>query len=191
MVDDATLKAWFSEEVLPLERALMAFLRRHWRDHAELIDFRQDVYEKVLAAAAEMGLPQNTKAYVFTTARNHLINISRRQQIVSFELVSDLEEVGRERDMFATDRHMNARDDLRRTGAALDALPARCREVIRLRKVEGYSSYETAMELNVSISTVEKELTFGMRAITDHLLGGPNSRRRPLRRLRLDKERQS
>lgn len=191
MVDDATLKAWFCDEVLPLERALMVFLRRHWRNHAELVDFRQDVYEKVLAAAADMGLPENTKAYVFTTARNHLINVARRAQVVSFELVADMEEVHQDHDMFATERQLSARDELRKTQAALDALPARCREVIRLRKVEGYSSKETADELHVSISTVEKEITYGMRAITDHLLGGPQSRRRPLERLRASKERRS
>jgi RNA polymerase sigma-70 factor (ECF subfamily) len=189
MVDDQTLRAWFCEEVLPLERSLMYFLSRHWRTHGDLIDFRQDVYEKVLAAAAEGGLPQNTKAYVFVAARNALINASRRQQVVSFELVADLEEVQQDHDMFATDRHMNARDELRRTQAALEALPARCREVVRLRKVEGYSAQEIADQLDVSISTVEKEITYGMRAITDQLLGGSYRARRPLQRLRRAKER--
>jgi RNA polymerase sigma-70 factor (ECF subfamily) len=191
MVDDATLKQWFCAEVLPLERALMAFLRRHWRSHAELIDIRQDVYERVLAAAAQSGLPQNTKAYVFTTARNQLINMSRRQQVVSFELVADLEEVHRDYDMFATDRQLSARDELRRTQQALNSLPGRCREVIKLRKVQGYSAQEAAEELNVSISTIEKELTYGMRAITDYLLGGSRSGRGPLRRLGSMKEQRS
>lgn len=189
MVDDQTLKRWFCEEVLPLERSLMTFLGRHWRSHGDLIDFRQDIYENVLAAAAASGLPQNTKAYVFVTARNALINASRRQQVVSFELVADLEEVQQDHDMFATDRHLHARDELRRTQEALDLLPPRCREVVRLHKVEGYSSRETATQLNLNISTVEKELTYGMRAITDHLLGGPKRSRRPLQRLRRARER--
>ncbi len=191
MADDAALRKWFCEEVLVLERALMVFLRRHWRNHGDLVDIRQDVYEKMLAAAAEGGMPQNTKAYLFVTARNTLINMSRRQQVVSFELVADLEEVQQEQDMFATDRHMSARDELRQTQAALNSLSARCREAIRLHKVEGYSTQETAARLSVSISTVEKEITHGMRAITDHLLGGPKPVRRPLERLRANRERHS
>jgi RNA polymerase sigma-70 factor (ECF subfamily) len=189
MVDDDALKAWFCNDVLPLERMLMAFLRRHWRASGDLADFRQDVYEKMLAAAAEHGLPQNTKAYLLVTARNMLINASRRARIVSFELVSDLEELNQEFDMFAVDRQMNARDELRKTQAAMEALPARCREVVRLRKVEGYSVHETAERLNVSVSTVEKDLTFGLRALTNHLLGGSSATPRPLVRLRRMKER--
>lgn len=189
MLDDATLKAWFCEEVLPLERALTAFLRRHWRNHSDLIDFRQDIYEKLLAAAAQSGIPGNAKAYLFVTARNHLINISRRAAVVSIELVAELEDAHLQHDVLATDRHLNARDELRKAQAALDALPPRCREIIRLRKVEGYSAQETASYLGVSISTVEKEITYGMRAITDHLLGGSKPARRPLQGLRGRRER--
>jgi RNA polymerase sigma-70 factor (ECF subfamily) len=191
MVDEASLARWFKTEILPLERALMAFLRRHWRNHDELIDFRQDIYERVLSAAAENGLPQNAKAYLFVTARNHVVNHVRRQQVVSFELVADMEGIERDFDMFATDRHMTARDELRRTQAAFDLLPARCREVIRLRRVEGCSAKETAECLNVSLSTVEKEFTHGMRAITDYLLGGPQKMRRHFTVTRMRKERLS
>ena len=191
MVDEASLSQWFKTEILPLERALMAFLRRHWRSSEDLIDFRQDIYERVLAAAAENGLPQSARAYLFVAARNHVVNQYRRQQVVSFELVADMEEVSQDFDMFATDRHLSARDELRRTKAALDLLPARCREVIRLRRIEGHSAKETAECLGVSLSTVEKEFTHGMRAITDYLLGGPQRMRRHFSVTRIRKERPS
>lgn len=191
MVDEASLSQWFKTEILPLERSLMVFLRRHWRAPEDLIDFRQDIYERVLAAAAENGLPQSAKAYLFVTARNHLINQVRRQQVVSFELVADMEGVDQEVDIFAADRNLDARDELRRIAAALDLLPARCREVIRLRRIDGLSSKEAAAQLNVSLSTVEKEFTHGMRAITDYLLGGPRRMRRHFSVARIRKERPS
>ena len=162
----------------------MAFLRRHWRNPDDLVDFRQDVYEKVLGAVAKSEIPLNAKAYLFVTARNTLINATRRAAVVSFDLVADLEEVQQDHDMFATDRALTARDELRRTQAAMDALPPRCREVVRLRKVEGYSTIDTAEQLGVSVSTVEKDITSGMRFLTDHLLGGSPSRGKPLARLR-------
>ena len=65
-----------------------------------------------------------------------------------------------------------ARDELRRAQAGLDLLPPRCREVVRLRKVEGLSTRETAERLGVGIDTVEKQLTLGIRAMTDFVLGG-------------------
>jgi RNA polymerase sigma-70 factor (ECF subfamily) len=188
MIDEASLEAWFRTEILPLERALMAFLRRHWRNSEDLIDFRQDIYERVLAVAAENGFPQSAKAYLFVTARNHIVNQVRRSQVVSFELVADMEGVERDFDMFATDRHLTARDELRRTMAAMELLPPRCGEVIRLRRVEGLSAKETAEHLGVSLSSVEKEFTRGMRAITDYLLGGPSRMRRHFSVVRMRRE---
>ena len=56
--------------------------------------------------------------------------------------------------------------------AGLDRLPKRCREVIVLRRVEGLSQKEVAEQLGISVSTVEQQLTKGMRALVDFMLGG-------------------
>lgn len=177
MADDRALNDWFCREVLPLERSLMAYIRRNSRVTADIVDIRQEVYERVLVGA-KAGLPQNTRAYVFTTARNHLISGARRARIVSFELVADMEDVNRDADMFETERQLNARDELRWALEALNQLPARCREVVRLRKVEGLSIRDTADRMGVSIHTVEKQTTNGIRAITDFMLGGSGKVRR-------------
>ena len=41
------LKVWFVHEVLPLEAALMQFLRRSGRGSADIADLRQEVYLRV------------------------------------------------------------------------------------------------------------------------------------------------
>jgi len=61
----------------------------------------------------------------------------------------------------------------------MDALPPRCREVVRLRKVEGLTTRETADRLGVGIDTIEQQLTLGMRALVDFMLGGSGKVRRP------------
>lgn len=171
MIEDDALNAWFCREVLPLERGLLAFIGRNWRSSQDVTDIRQEIYERVLIGASEV-LPTNVGGYVFTTARNHLINRAKRERIVSFDVVADLDDIGRDVDMFATERHLRARDDLRRTQLGLDALPTRCREVVLLRKVEGLSTKEAADRLGVSTHTIERQLTLGMRALVDFMLGG-------------------
>jgi len=178
MVDDNALKEWFCREVLPLERSLTAYLRRNSRVMADVMDVRQEVYERVLLGA-QAELPQNTRAYLFTTARNLLISAARRAQVVSFELVADMEEAWLEPDIFETERQLSARDELRLALEALERLPSRCREVVRLRKVEGLSISETADRMGVSTHTVEKQTTNGIRAIADFLLGGSGKVKRP------------
>lgn len=171
MSDEAGLNRWFCEQVLPLERALMAFIRRNWRNQTDIVDLRQEVYERVLNGA-RTALPQQPAAYLFTVARNHLINRAKQARIVSFDLVADLENIEFAPDLWATDRQLTARDELRRAQAGLARLPERCREVIRLRKVEGHSTREVAERMGIGIDTVERQTTLGMRALVDYMLGG-------------------
>jgi DNA-directed RNA polymerase specialized sigma24 family protein len=90
MIDDETLKAWFFREVFPLEPALTRYIRRNWRNESEVADLRQDIYARVYKGARER-LPLQAKPFLFTTARNHLINQARRAQVVSFDHVAELE----------------------------------------------------------------------------------------------------
>jgi RNA polymerase sigma factor (sigma-70 family) len=176
MTDDAALNAWFCSEVLPLEGALMRFIRRNWRIAEDVTELRQDIYERSLNGA-RVALPANARAFVFTVARNHLINHAKRARIVSFDLVADLESVG-QADLLSTERHLDARDQLRRANNGLNALPPRCREVVRMRKIEGLSTKEAAALLGVGTDTVERQLTMGMRALVDFMLGGPGKLQR-------------
>lgn len=177
MVEDAELKAWFFREVFPLEAALTRFIRRNWRNENDLADLRQDIYAKIYTAA-QRQLPLNTRAFLFATARNHLINTAKRAKIVSFDLVADLEASFPEAASADLDRQLTARDELRRVQAGLERLPARCRQVMTLRRVEGLSTKEVAAHLNISASTVEQQMMHGLRALTDYMMGGQGRIRR-------------
>lgn len=178
MTDDAAIKHWFTQEVLPLERDLVRFIARHCRDGADIPDVRQEVYERVLTGAPADG-PRSTRSYVFTVARHVLIDRARRAKIVSFEQIADIDTVDAQVDVLAEDRHMTARDELRRAMLGLEQLPPRCREVVRLRKVEGLSIRETADRMQVSHHTIERQLTLGLRALANFMLGGDARISRP------------
>lgn len=181
MTDDETLRQWFVGEVLPLERALERFVRRNLRLADDVVDVRQDIYERALAGA-KRGLPGDTRSYTFTIARNVLIDRARRGRVISFDQIADLDSLPTEEDLYATDRHLTARDELRRAMKGLDNLPPRCREVVRLRKVEGLSINETAARLGVGHHTIERQLTLGLRALANFMLGGDGRIERPVRR---------
>jgi RNA polymerase sigma-70 factor (ECF subfamily) len=171
MVDDTTLDEWFCREVLPLEPALVRYVRRNWRDPAEVFDLVHDIYALALNGARK-ELPRHSQGYVFTIARHHLSQHARRGRIVSFELMADPESLAPHHDLLETERHINARDQLRRAQEGLNNLPPRCREVVYLRKVEGLTTREAAERLGVGIDAIEQQLTKGMRALTDFMLGG-------------------
>ncbi|HUD93612.1 RNA polymerase sigma factor [Sphingobium sp.] len=180
MLDDLDLQRWFRSDVLPLEPVLMRFIRRHWRSAVDHKDIRQDVYERTLVGAGR-SIPIKTKAYLLTVARNVMINRARRERIVSIELIADLETSIIEPDWLTPERHAGGRDELRRAQAGLDRLPPRCREVIKLRKVEGLSTREVAEHLGIGIDAVQQQTTFGIRALADYMLGGTGHVKRPRR----------
>jgi RNA polymerase sigma factor (sigma-70 family) len=169
------LKAWFCRDILPLEPALTRFIRRNWRNEADLTELRQDIYEKVFEGARAQ-IPLNAKAYLFATARNHLINHARRARIVSFDLVADLENSPILVDVVTPERVTSAREELRRVSAALDRLPPRRRTVVMLRKIEGLSHKDIAARLGITVSTVEQQLSHGMRTLVDLMLGSGKPR---------------
>jgi RNA polymerase sigma-70 factor (ECF subfamily) len=158
------LETWFIREVLPLEAVLIQFFRRGGRSNSDAEDLRQDLYEKV-CMAARSGLPSSTKAFVFTAARNLLIDRVRHEQVVPFDSVENLEELSLAIDEPAPDRVVIARQELRRLQAALDRLPEKQRNVIVMRKIQGLSVREIAQRVNAAERTVEKHLTEGVRTL--------------------------
>lgn len=169
-LDDSVLQEWFCSRVLPLERALTAFIRRNWRETSEVTDLRQEIYERALIGA-QGGLPHHTSGYLYAIARNHLANRARRAKIVSFDLVADFNG-GNPFGTFEPEPALLARDELRLAMRGLERLPPRCREVVQLRKLEGLTTREVAQRMGVGVDTVEKQLTLGVRALTDFMLGG-------------------
>src|SRR5690242_7107039 len=75
------VNAWFIREVLPLEAALMQFLRRCVRNESDAADLRQDVYVRVYEAAQKQ-IPHPVRPFLMTTARNLVVDRVRRQQVV-------------------------------------------------------------------------------------------------------------
>lgn len=178
MVDDEALDQWFCREVLPLEPSLTRFIRRNWRVADDVMDLRHDVYEFAFAGARK-ELPVNTQQYLFTVARNHLINSAKRARIVSFEHVADLETVAGDIDILQAERHLTARDSLRRALAGLEKLSPRVREIVELRKIEGLTPQETADRLHIGKDAVNGQLVIGMKALANHMLGGSGRIVRP------------
>jgi RNA polymerase sigma-70 factor (ECF subfamily) len=161
---------WFSTEVLPLEAALMRFLRRNWRQPDDIPDLRQEIYVRAYESALRDGMPAATPAFLFTCARHLLVDRTRRAKLVSFEMIADLEALPEQPDHdFSPERLAGARDELQLLQLALDDLPPRCREVVMLRKVEGMSQQEIATQLGIAQGTVEKHITLGVRSLAETL----------------------
>ncbi len=150
------------------------FLRHNWRNKSDIPDLVQEVYARVYEAARK-EMPDQAKSFVFTTAHNLLIDRVRREKIVQFETVSELDTLAIAADEPAPDRSAIARDELRRLAVALDRLSPRTREVVTMRRIEGLARAEIAQRLGITEVTVKWHLNEGLRALADDLYGGNKS----------------
>lgn len=170
---------WFMREVLPLEAILIQFFRQNWRNWSDIADLRQEVYMRVYEAA-QKKIPEQTRAFVLTTARNIVIDRVRQERIIPIEMVSDLEALGVASDQAGPDRVVLGRDALRRLQSALETLPRRMREAVVFRKLDGLSHREIAVRMGIAEFTVHRHITEGMRALADALFSEqPDLRKKP------------
>lgn len=158
---------WFVSCVLPLEGDLNDYLRRSWNDRSEIADLRQEVYVRIYAKAKSQ-LPDNVRKFLFTVARNLMIDKLRRNRIVPIDLMFDMSLLHLVSDEVGAHRTLSSRQELARLRAAVEKLPPRCREVFILRKIEEFSQKEAAEKMGISEATVEKQIGKAMRFLAQY-----------------------
>ncbi len=159
---------WFADEVQPHEPALRAYLRSSFPVVRDVDDVVQESYLRVWQERA--GRPVHfAKALLFKVARHLAIDFARRKNISPEETVADLDGLGaihEEADVLVA---LDTREKSRLLAQAIDSLPARCREVVVLRKLQCLPQRDVAIRLGLSEKTVEAQLARGVKRCEDFL----------------------
>ncbi|MEJ1964917.1 MAG: sigma-70 family RNA polymerase sigma factor [Gammaproteobacteria bacterium] len=170
-------ETWFQREILAHEAALVRFLSRKLSNPADVQDIRHDVYVRILEAA-ERELPARPKAFLFSVARHILIDRARRNRIVAIDLMEELDSLNVLIEEETPERRETGRQQLQRLSILIQRLPARCRDVVWMRRVEDLPQKVIARKLGIAEATVEKHLVRGIRMLADALYGTGQSRER-------------
>lgn len=174
-VTDDAVSTWFVREIMPFEANLMHYLQRNWRNASEIADLRQEVYARVLAAAQER-IPENPKHFLLVCARNLLIDLVRREQVVPMDSFGDFDALGIASTGPEPERLIIEHQELSRMETALEQLPARTHEAIALAYFQGLSGKEIAKRMGISQSRVSHYLAEGALILGDILYGAPAER---------------
>jgi RNA polymerase sigma factor (sigma-70 family) len=167
---NGSLDQWFATEILVHEAALMRYLRRVWPNAADVSELRQEAYVRVYEGAAK-SRPGSPKSFLFTTARNLMVDRMRRERIVSIDYTQDVDSLNVLVDEISPEQRLSARQELRCLGEAFDQLSDIVREVIWLRRVEGLSQREAAQRLGIPEGTLESHLCRGLRSLANAVFG--------------------
>jgi RNA polymerase sigma factor (sigma-70 family) len=164
---DATLRAratWLETEILPHRQWLRRWVAQRFPGEGDVDDIVQESLERVLRSA-DPSIVRNARAYLGRTALGLVIDRARRRQVVCIDYHDDLGDLGLVCAYPLADAQCAAREEWERVSEVLGTLPARTREVIRLRRIEGVSQRETAEAVGVSESAIEKHVRRGVAAM--------------------------
>src|SRR5262249_42883247 len=147
------LARWFTEEVHPHESRLRAWLISRFPKLTDLDDVIQEAYFRLFRAKDFGGIKQ-TKAYLFSTARNVVLDRYKHEKIIPIESLTGMDDSVVLVDSPDAAESTSHEEELALLAEAIRGLPERCREVLVLKKLHGLSQKEIALRLGISAHTV-------------------------------------
>lgn len=158
---------WFSVEVQPHEPALRAYLQARFPLLRDADDIIQETYSRLIREK-NAGRIRHARAFMFTAARNAALDFFRRRRNSTMESIthSDAENVVEESPHAA--EVICRQQELQILADAVQTLPTRCRQVIMLRYLKGYSYKEIASTLGISTETVKTHMGRGVKICSDY-----------------------
>jgi RNA polymerase sigma-70 factor (ECF subfamily) len=156
---------WFAEHLQPHEAMLRAWLQSRFPQLLDVDDVIQEAYARVLAARGRAEIHQ-PKAFFFATARNLALDYFHRRQIARIEPLGGLDELSVLDDGEDIAETVARNQEIELMTEAIQSLPDRCRQVMTLRYVYGLSQKDIASQLDISVRTVEAQVTLGTKRCT-------------------------
>lgn len=150
--------------MLPHEGDVRAWLRGLSVSEHQIDDVVQEAYCRI-AGLGSISHIVSGRAYLFSTARNVLLEQIRRSRIVRIDTVNEIDRLEVSDAQPSPERITSGRRELDRVRRLIEALPDRCRQVFELRRVHGLSQRETAARLGISENVVEAQTARGLKLV--------------------------
>lgn len=148
---------WFAREVHAHEGRLKAYLRGVFPGVRDVDDLVQESFLRVWRRQARQPIA-SVRTFLFKVARHLALNTLRHERASPFLAVTETAVSRVVEDRPGPAEQACTDEELALLFAAIDALPARCREVYILRKLRGLSQKQIAEQLGISEQTVETQI---------------------------------
>jgi RNA polymerase sigma factor (sigma-70 family) len=156
-----------------LTERLRRFVRSRVANRHDAEDVIQEAYLRVLRYSAGHAV-ENEERLLFSAARNLAVDSHRRRKVRE-QNVADYAVFAAEESP-PSDEVLGARQRLTHVEAAIAALPARCREIFLMHRIDGMSYSQIARSVAISVSAVEKHIARACLSI-DAYVNGEHSNR--------------
>jgi RNA polymerase sigma-70 factor (ECF subfamily) len=143
---------------------LCAFANKFLNDPEEAREIVQNVFVKIWEGRDEIDPEDSLKSYLFKIAQNLSLNKLRRKKVESrYNELYKLVYI--EHQEFSAHESLLARELEEHIAQSIVKLPSECRKVFELSRIEGLKYREIADTLNISIKTVEAQMSKALRSL--------------------------
>lgn len=157
--NEEAFKSLFETYFTPLCRFIYLYLEDS--DVAE--ELAMDIFIYLWENRENFQIQLSLKAYLFQAARNKCLNeLRKKKETVSLD---DAEVTSINTDVSS----LETEELYRLIHEAILALPEKCREVFVLSRQESLTNQEIAQKLNISVKTVEGQITTALKKIKKFL----------------------
>jgi RNA polymerase sigma factor (sigma-70 family) len=159
---------WFTDEVQPHASQLKAYLRGSFPSVRDVDDVVQESCLRVWKTRSAQPI-RSAKSFLFQVARNLAIDILRKDRTTAGESPVDFSTLSVFEDAPDAADALSRQEKIDLLTQALATLPDHTREIVFLRKLQGFPQREVAARLGIAERTVETQLARGMKKCADYL----------------------
>jgi len=134
---------------------LYVYINSFANDKALTQDIVQDTFLKVWTSRGHINLDQSLGGYLYKTAYYTFIDNHRKTQN-QYKLLDSL--AYKKMTELVIEDDDEKQKKINCIKAAIEKLPAKCKEIFLMNKYQGYKYKEIAEQLNLSIKTVEAQM---------------------------------
>lgn len=131
----------------------------------------QDIFLYLWENKEQIPFLGNMNAYLFTMVKNRCIDFLRKQTRTENKKqpLSELEEKELQFKLYSLQKfdenNLSVADIDTLIVQAVDSLPARCKEIFLLSRMEGLRHKEIAERLNISVNTIESQIAIALKKL--------------------------
>lgn len=139
--------------------ALYAAAYNLFKDKPLCEDLVQELFADLWIKRKKLHI-RSLKAYLFKSIRNNVLMIIRAGKVsCSEDVLENLISV------YNADRRLAEKELQNALDSGVNALPDKCREIFVLSRNEQLNNREIARQLNISVKTVENQMTIALRRL--------------------------
>jgi len=151
---------------------LVRFINRRLRSAADAEDIAQNAFVRV-QKIAELPEMENVKAYLYQVASNLIVDQKRREKLHrTFVMTEEMDreaELVQELHFESPENLLIAQRQLQSLERAMAKLPEKVRYAFLLHRNKGMSYSEIALEMSVTVSSVEKYILRALKHFRQYL----------------------